>query len=174
MMTLHTTGGLAMLKAARAALKAQKNPPILLGVTVLTSLDEAELVRIGLRGPVGKRVTALARMAKVAGMDGVVSAGEYVERLRKALGDKMVIVVPGIRLAEGRVFRKGRQCDDQAQVATPANAVRWGADYLVVGRPITSAPDPARATDAILKEIELAGETSRRHSEIRVAKPPYR
>ncbi|MFZ0922474.1 MAG: orotidine-5'-phosphate decarboxylase [Candidatus Acidiferrales bacterium] len=155
MMTLHTTGGLAMLRAARAALKGAKRPPKLLGVTVLTSLDEAELIRIGLTGPVGGRVTALANMAKTAGMDGIVAAGEHVQALRKALGRKMAIVVPGVRPVNPDKQLKRAQLDDQAQIATPCNAVRWGADYLVVGRPITAAPDPVKAADAILQDMEV-------------------
>ncbi|MGH7868135.1 MAG: orotidine 5'-phosphate decarboxylase / HUMPS family protein, partial [Candidatus Dormibacteraceae bacterium] len=84
MMTVHTTGGLAMLRAAKESLKGTRRPPMLLGVTVLTSLDDAELVRIGLIGPVAGRVAALAMMAKVAGMDGIVAAGGQVQALRKA------------------------------------------------------------------------------------------
>ncbi len=155
MMTVHTTGGLAMLRAARAALKGAKRPPNLLGVTVLTSLDETELIRIGLTGPVSGRVAVLAAMAKTAGMDGIVAAGEHVRALRKALGKKMMIVVPGIRPVDPDKQLKRAQQDDQAQIATACNAVRWGADYLVVGRPITAAPDPVKATDAILQEIAL-------------------
>ncbi len=162
MMTLHTTGGLAMLKAAKAALKPIKKPPMLLGVTVLTSLDEAEVVRIGLTGPIRGRVTALARMAKIAGLDGIVAAGPHVEGLRKTLGRKMVIVVPGIRRAERDGSPKGSRRDDQAQISTPGSAVRAGADYLVVGRPITAAPDPAQAADAILKEMEIVAESARK------------
>lgn len=159
MMTVHTTGGLAMLRAAKAALKNAKNPAMLLGVTVLTSLDEAELIRIGLTGPIRGRVTALARMAKVARLDGIVAAGVHVEGLRKALGPKMAIVVPGIRPAD-RVLSRKNSRDDQAQIATPGNAVLAGANYLVVGRPITAAPDPAEAFDAILKEMELAAKAA--------------
>lgn len=162
MLTLHATGGLSMLKAARTALKPFKNPPMLLGVTVLTSLDEAELIRIGLTGPIRGRVTALARMAKIAGMDGIVASGIHLEGLRKMLGRKMAIVVPGIRPAERTPSRKNNR-DDQAQVATPGNAVLAGADYLVVGRPITAAPDPARAFDAILEEMKVAMKTSNKN-----------
>lgn len=160
MMTVHTTGGLAMLRAAKAALKGLKRPPILLGVTVLTSLDETELVRVGLTGPIRGRVAALAAMAKVAGIEGVVAAGGHVQELRGALGKKMAIVVPGIRPTDPRRPQKHGRQDDQAQVATPSNAVRWGADYLVVGRPITAAPDPARAMDAILTEMEFGSKYS--------------
>lgn len=153
MMTVHTTGGLAMLRAAKAALKGVKKPPILLGVTVLTSLDEAELIRIGLTGPIRGRVAALATMAKTAGMGGIVAAGNHVRELRHAIGTKMAIVVPGIRPLDPNKPQRHR--DDQAQITTPSSAVRCGADYLVVGRPITAAPDPVQATDAILKDIEL-------------------
>lgn len=155
MMTVHTTGGLAMLRAAKAALKRVRKPPMLLGVTVLTSLDEAELIRVGLTGPIRGRVAALAALAKVAGLGGIVAAGGHVQELRGTLRQKMVIVVPGIRPAGPNKPRKRGRADDQAQVVTPCDAVRWGADYLVVGRPITAAPDPVQATDAILKEIEL-------------------
>lgn len=148
------------MKAARAALKAVKNRPMLLGVTVLTSLDEAELVRIGLTGPIRGRVTALARMAKVAGMDGIVAAGIHVAALREALGSRVAIVVPGIRPAKIDGSPKGGRRDDQAQVSTPGGAIGAGADYLVVGRPITAAPDPVRAADAILKDI--AAEAARK------------
>jgi orotidine-5'-phosphate decarboxylase len=155
MMTIHTMGGLAMLRAAREALKGAKKPPMLLGVTVLTSLDEAELIRIGLTGPIEGRVAVLANLAKTAGMDGVVAAGAHVRALRNALGKKMAIVVPGIRPADpNQPHRQGLR-DDQAQVATPCNAVRWGADYLVVGRPITAAADPLAAAGAILQEMEV-------------------
>jgi len=155
MMTVHTTGGLAMLRAAKAALKRVKKAPMLLGVTVLTSLDEAELIRIGLTGPIRGRVAALSALAKAAGLGGIVAAGSHVQELRGALGKNMAFVVPGIRSLDPNVpLRHGRP-DDQAQVATPTNAIRWGANYLVVGRPITAAPDPLQATDAILQEIEL-------------------
>lgn len=155
MMTVHTTGGLAMMQAAKAALKGVKKAPLLLGVTVLTSLDDTELIRIGLTGPIRGRVMALAMMAKAAGIGGVVAAGSHVQELRTALGTKMAIVVPGIRPTKPTRLQRGRQ-DDQAQIATPTNAMHWGADYLVVGRPITAAPDPVEATDAILKEMELS------------------
>lgn len=161
MLTIHTTGGLAMLRAAKAALKGMKRPPMLLGVTVLTSLDEAELIRIGLTGPIRGRVAALATLARAAGIDGIVAAGTQVPDLRKALGRKMAIVVPGIRLPDPDKEAKRIERDDQAQIATPCNAVRWGADYLVVGRPITSAPDPAKAVDRILEDMELGSRYSR-------------
>ena len=157
MLTLHTTGGLEMMRAAKSALKGMKNPPKLLGVTILTSLDEAELSRIGLGGTIQERVTALALLAKEAGMDGIVASAHEVEAVRRAVGPKMVIVVPGVRPGAAGGSGSGKdRADDQARVATPGNAIRWGADYLVIGRPIAAAADPARAADAILLEMKAA------------------
>jgi len=157
MLTLHTTGGLEMMRAAREALAGVKNPPKLLGVTVLTSLNDAGLGRIGLTGPLDERVLALALLAREAGVDGIVASAREVEVVRKAVGPKMLIVVPGVRpgAADGLDPGKDKR-DDQARVATPGNAIRWGADYLVVGRPITAAPDPAKAADALLVEMKAA------------------
>lgn len=154
MLTLHTTGGLEMMRAAKNALKGIKNPPILLGVTILTSLDEAALGRIGLGGRVESRVVTLALLAKEAGIDGIVASAREVEAVRKAVGPEMRIVVPGVRPQADS--DKSSKADDQARVATPGNAIRWGADYLVVGRPITAAPDPVKAADAILLEMKSA------------------
>ncbi|MHB8526573.1 MAG: orotidine-5'-phosphate decarboxylase [Candidatus Acidiferrales bacterium] len=157
MLTLHTTGGLEMMRAAKEALGGAKNPPKLLGVTVLTSLDDTGLGRIGLAGPVEDRVVELALLAREAGLDGIVASAREVEAVRKAVGPKMAIVVPGVRPgAAGSVGSAKDKRDDQARVATPGNAIRWGADYLVVGRPITAAADPAKAADAILLEMKAA------------------
>ena len=153
MLTLHTTGGLEMMHAAKDALRGVKNPPTLLGVTILTSLDSAALARIGLVGSAESRVVALALLAQEAGLGGIVASAREVEAVRMAVGPKMRIVVPGVRPAmpDG----KGKT-DDQARVATPGNAIRSGADYLVVGRPITEAANPAKAADAILLEMKAA------------------
>lgn len=153
MLTIHTTGGLEMMRAAGGALRGVKNPPTLLGVTILTSLDDAALGRIGLAGPAQSRVVALALLAQEAGMGGIVASAREVEAVRMAVGSKMRIVVPGVRPAvpDG----KGK-ADDQARVATPGSAIRSGADYLVVGRPITEAANPAKAADAILLEMRAA------------------
>jgi len=153
MLTLHTTGGLEMMFAARDALKRVKNPPTLLGVTILTSLDEKALGRIGLAGPAESRVVALALLAQEAGMGGIVASAREVEAVRMAVGPKMRIVVPGVRPATPDGNGK---TDDQARVATPGSAIRSGADYLVVGRPITGAANPAKAADAILLEMKAA------------------
>lgn len=153
MLTLHTTGGYEMMRTAKDALKNIKNPPKLLGVTILTSLDGAELRRIGLAGPVEDRVVALAQLAKSAGLDGIVASARETSLVRAAVGRDIKVVVPGIRpaIAEGEA-----KADDQARIATPAGAIRAGADYLVVGRPITAAPDPRKAADAILQEMKAS------------------
>lgn len=158
MLTLHTTGGLEMMRSARAVLNRVKNRPILLGVTILTSLNAGALGRIGLTGSVEHSVAALARLAKEAGVDGIVASAQEIEIVRKAVGRKMVLVVPGVRPEMPGVPRKA---DDQSRVATPGDAIRRGADYLVVGRPITMAADPANAADAILQEMKLAWEPRR-------------
>lgn len=149
MMTLHASGGLAMMQAARRALKDRKRRPALLGVTVLTSLDSAALRPIGLAGPASTRVVALAKLAKEAGLDGVVASAHETRAVRKACGPRFLIVVPGIRPAAAST-------DDQARVATPADAIHAGANYLVVGRPITGAADPAAAAQAVAREIAAA------------------
>jgi orotidine-5'-phosphate decarboxylase len=150
LVTLHTTGGLAMMRAARQAAYEvagdTKKRPRLLGVTILTSMDESTLAEVGLAGPPAARAVELAKLAQKAGLDGVVASAHEVRPIREACGSGFLIVVPGIRPAESST-------DDQARVATPAQAISAGADYLVVGRPITAAKDPRKAALAISKEI---------------------
>jgi orotidine-5'-phosphate decarboxylase len=150
MITLHASGGTAMMKAARKVVGGAKRCPALLGVTILTSLDEAALRDIGISGPPASRAVALATLAKQAGLDGVVASAHEAQAIRRACGQKFLIVVPGVRPASASV-------GDQARVATPAQAIRNGANYLVVGRPITEAPNPRAAALAIAEEIKLAG-----------------
>jgi orotidine-5'-phosphate decarboxylase len=151
MLDVHASGGLAMMRAAaEAATKAAKDfavaRPIVLGVTVLTSLDRKALPHdLGVAGSVESHVLRLAERAREAGLDGCVASAREIGLLRGALGPRWVIVAPGIRPAE--------RGDDQARVATPRAAITAGADYLVVGRPITAASDPAAATRAILDAI---------------------
>jgi orotidine-5'-phosphate decarboxylase len=149
MMTLHASGGMPMMRAAREALAGWKKRPALLGVTLLTSLDAAALRRIGMQGPPAARVVALAHLAKEAGLDGVVASAHEARAIRRACGPPFLIVVPGIRPA-------ATATDDQARVATAAEAIRAGANYLVVGRPITSGKDPTAAAQAIAGEIASA------------------
>jgi orotidine-5'-phosphate decarboxylase len=164
LLNVHTLGGFEMMKAAAAA-AAQSKPeksdrPKLLGVTILTSMDDAALKKVGIAGPATTRVVKLARLAKQAGLDGVVASPQEVRAIRRACGKDFLIVVPGVRpqLDGGtKPSRKSRaRVDDQARVATPAEAIRAGADYLVIGRPISAAPDPEVAAKAILEEIASA------------------
>ncbi len=149
MLTLHTLGGAEMMRAARRALAGRKNPPKLLGVTVLTSHDAASLRRVGISGPPGQRALKLAKLAQKAGMDGVVASAHEVRMIRRACGKDFLIVVPGVRPALAAL-------QDQARVATPTEAIRSGADYLVIGRPITAAENPRSAAVQILAEISEA------------------
>ena len=133
--------------------KAQR--PALLAVTILTSMDNDSLREVGISGPVSRRVVKLARLAQEAGLDGVVASPQEVRAIRRACGKGFLIVVPGVRpqLNENPEGTTKQKSDDQARVATPAQAIRAGADYLVIGRPITAAPDPESAARAIVDEI---------------------
>jgi orotidine-5'-phosphate decarboxylase len=146
LMTLHAAGGLAMMKAAREAAGTKKNRPALLAVTVLTSFDEPALREIGMEGSLGSRVVALARLARKAGMDGVVCSALEAPAVRREFGPDFKILVPGVRPASAAT-------NDQSRIATPRDAVRAGADYLVVGRPITAAANPRAAALEIVAEI---------------------
>ena len=149
MMTVHAAGGPAMLAAARAALDGVSNPPQLLAVTVLTSMDAAQLSAAGITRSPAEQVELLARMALDAGIRGFVCSPQEVAALRALTGPEGVLVVPGIRPA-------GAGAQDQKRIATPSDAIRDGASYLVVGRPITQAPNPAAAAVAILAEMAEA------------------
>ncbi|HEV8675058.1 MAG TPA: orotidine-5'-phosphate decarboxylase [Methylomirabilota bacterium] len=148
MLTVHAAGGREMLRAAAgAAAGAGRDRPRVLAVTVLTSLDRAALQR-DLQVPlaVEGHVVHLAGLAREAGCDGAVASPQEARRLRATMGPDWLIVTPGIRPA-------GAEAGDQARVATAAAARKAGADYVVVGRPITGAPDPLRAAEAILQEL---------------------
>jgi orotidine-5'-phosphate decarboxylase len=150
MLTVHASGGEAMLRVAVAGAQADAatgaKPPLVLAVTVLTSLDDATLEALGVPGGASGRVMAWAELAARAGCGGVVCSPLEAAALRAARGPDFLLVTPGIRPA-------GRDAADQRRVATPAAALAAGADVLVVGRPITAAPDPAAAADAILAEL---------------------
>jgi orotidine-5'-phosphate decarboxylase len=163
LLDVHALGGLEMMRAAAKARDeakaAQLSVPKLLAITILTSMDNSALRGVGITGPASTRVVQLARLAKKSGMDGVVASPQEVCAIRRACGKDFLIVVPGIRPEVGAGpagKRKKGKTDDQARVATPAAAIRAGADYLVVGRPITGAPDPEAAARAILEEISSA------------------
>ncbi|HEY4739545.1 MAG TPA: orotidine-5'-phosphate decarboxylase [Candidatus Acidoferrales bacterium] len=149
LLTLHTLGGTEVLEAAVKAAHKVKNPPALLGVTVLTSHDASSLKRAGIAGTPAAAALRLARIAKATGCDGVVASPQEVQAVRRAFGPKFLIVVPGIRPAHS-------ESDDQSRVATPSAAIRCGADYLVIGRPITGASDPRKAATQINGEIAAA------------------
>lgn len=150
MMTVHASGGPAMLRAAADAAAdatpAGGNRPLIVGVTVLTSLGDDDLRAVGQAPPVADQVLRLARLAVGNGLDGVVASPLEAPALRHDLGANATLVVPGVRPA-------GSAAGDQKRVTTPADAVSAGADYLVIGRPITGADDPAAAADAIAAEI---------------------
>jgi orotidine-5'-phosphate decarboxylase len=149
MITVHANGGPAMLAAAQAALEGMKNPPQLLAVTVLTSMDQAQVSAVGVERSPAAQVELLAKMGLGAGINGFVCSPQEVVTLRSIAGPEATLVIPGIRPAGGAV-------GDQKRVATPADAIRNGASYLVVGRPITQAADPSGAAEAILKEMVAA------------------
>ena len=144
--TVHAGGGSAMLKAAVAEARAAKNTPLILAVTVLTSLDASDLAATGVSGTVEAQVKRLAALAEAAGCDGVICAATEIASLRTQAGSKFKLVVPGIRPA-------GSDAGDQKRVMTPREAMTLGADYLVIGRPITGATDPAAAARAIGTEL---------------------
>ena len=148
MVNVHASGGSAMMRAAaeaaRTAAAALGKPrPLVIGVTVLTSMTDATLAEIGMATPVLKQVVHLAQLAKAAGLDGVVASPQETRAIRDACGADFEIVTPGIRPAE----QQGK--DDQARTLTPAEAIAAGATYLVIGRPITGAPNPREAAERI-------------------------
>jgi orotidine-5'-phosphate decarboxylase len=145
LMTVHALGGKAMMEAAVGALPAMGSR--LLAVTILTSHDQQSLDSIGLPGPVADSVQRLARLAQDAGADGVVASPLEAELVRAACGPDFLIVTPGIRPG-------GSKAHDQARAATPADAIRAGASYVVVGRPIAEATDPAAAAAAVVREMD--------------------
>ncbi|MGE0361629.1 MAG: orotidine-5'-phosphate decarboxylase [Vicinamibacterales bacterium] len=153
MVNVHCSGGSAMMRAAAdaaatAAAKAGMTRPLVIGVTVLTSLDAAALAEVGVSRPLMDQVVALARLAQAAGLDGVVASPLETAAIRAACGP-FAIVTPGIRAAA----ESG--ADDQARTMSAAEAIRAGATYLVIGRPITGAPDPRAAADLIANQLPV-------------------
>ena len=142
MLNVHASGGEAMMRATREAVAGVARPPIVIGVTVLTSLADADLAQVGFPGSARDNVVRLARLARASGLEGVVCSAQEVTALRQATGGDFVLVTPGIRLAADAP-------GDQARVVTPPEAVRLGADYLVIGRSITASPDPAATLESI-------------------------
>jgi len=147
MLTIHAAGGAAMIEAAREAAEAAgARRPKLLAVTVLTSLDASALHSIGVAGGATQQVLRLGRLALAAGADGLVCAAHEISALRDAFGETPILVVPGIR-------PEGADVGDQARVMTPRAAIDAGADYIVVGRPITRAENPGEAARLIAESI---------------------
>ncbi len=153
MLNLHAAGGMEMMRETadrcrKLAEKLNRPKPILLAVTILTSLDEKNLKEVGLVGPVAERVVGLAQLAQRAGIDGVVASPQEIIPIRQKCGPQFVIVTPGIRPAFAETGK-----DDQKRVLTAREALSAGADYIVVGRPVRLAPDPAAAMDKVIEEI---------------------
>jgi len=146
MMNVHALGGRAMLQAAREALENSPTRPRLIAVTLLTSLQDADLAELGMAGNAQQNVLRLAQLTQDCGLDGVVCSAREVSALRQALGQKFLLVTPGIRPAQA-------ERGDQARVATPREAMQSGSSYLVIGRPITHAADPLAALAAMRREI---------------------
>lgn len=161
MFTIHAGGGRKMVEAAmeggrEGSAAVAKPRPLVVAVTVLTSLASEDLAEIGIEGSAEESVVRLARLAQAAGADGVVASAKEISAIRKACGPGFVIVTPGIRPALASASAEGAGRDDQARIATPLAAIQHGADFLIVGRLIAQAPDPAVATEAIVSEMEQA------------------
>jgi orotidine-5'-phosphate decarboxylase len=149
MLNLHVAGGPAMLRAAVEAAEGLRPRPWLLGVTVLTSVDDRDLALLGVAGPASEQVLRLADLARTAGLEGVVCSPHEIAALRRRCGADFKLVVPGIR-------PRSSASDDQKRVMGPKEAAALGADILVIGRPITQASDPRAAALAINAEIAAA------------------
>ena len=146
MINVHTLGGTRMLDAAREAIEASGHKPLLLGVTVLTSHSELELTEIGLAEDAGAMVRRLAGLARSSGLNGVVCSPHEAAALRTLFGPDFVLVTPGVRPA-------GSDANDQRRFMTPSQALAQGADYLVIGRPITASDDPKTSLTSIISEL---------------------
>lgn len=148
MVNVHASSGIEAMRAARraaaSAAKRQGHSPKVVAVTTLTSLDRRDMRQLGIARPIRSHVVALAKLAKHAGLDGVVASAQEVSAIRRAVGPKFLLVTPGIRL-------RGSSPDDQKRTARPHEAAL--ADYIVVGRPITQAKDPVRVAKAIIKAL---------------------
>jgi orotidine-5'-phosphate decarboxylase len=146
MMNVHASGGRALMEAARAAIPPGERAPLLIAVTVLTSMQASDLTEIGIAGTPDEVVLRLAALTRSCELDGVVCSAREAAALRKTCGDSFRLVTPGIRPTDA-------SADDQQRIMTPAAAIAAGADYLVIGRPVTRAADPLEALDRINAEI---------------------
>ena len=146
---VHASGGSAMMRAAKKAVEeAGKNRPLLIAVTILTSMKDEDLIEIGMQTPTESQVVALARLSQKSGLDGIVCSPLEINAVRQACGPDFKLMVPGIRPTWSTH-------DDQNRITTPSGAIKLGADYLVIGRPITSAKNPIEAAQRIAEECTL-------------------
>ena len=152
MLTVHASGGARMLRAATEAAAASSSKPLILAVTVLTSLSDSDLQEIGVNGRVLDQALRLSALAQANGCGGVVASAQEARQIRRMVGEGFALITPGIR-------PRGGDAGDQARVVTPAQAIEAGASHIVVGRPITAAQDPAAAARAIVQEIARSVET---------------
>lgn len=150
MVNVHASGGERMMTAATDALSRFRNPPLLIAVTVLTSMEQQDLRAVGIDCEPREQVLRLAQLTRHSGLDGVVCSAHETRMLREQLGDGFTLVTPGIRPPSSAA-------DDQRRVATPVEAVNQGSDYLVIGRPVTQAVDPLQQLRAINAELLAAG-----------------
>lgn len=146
MVNVHASGGITMLSAAREAIDKSSHQPILIAVTVLTSMNQGDMASVGINRTIDEQVSHLAGLTKEAGLDGVVCSAQEASSLQQEFGKDFCLVTPGIRPASANQ-------DDQKRIMTPAEAINAGSHYLVIGRPITQAPDPLAALEAIQAEI---------------------
>ena len=149
MMNLHASGGRRMMEAARERLAQKGESPLLVAVTILTSLAAEDIAEVGYAGDPAENVLRLASLTNDAGLDGVVCSPREAVEIRRLIGDEFLLVTPGVR-------PKSAAADDQRRVMSPGEAIAAGSSYLVVGRPITAAQDPIAALKAINAEIEMA------------------
>lgn len=147
MLNVHASGGLEMMQAAKQVVDNSTNQPLLIAVTVLTSMNEAQFSLIGIEGTLENHVIRLAKLTKQAGLNGVVCSAAETAKLKEELGADFCLVTPGIRPLNASL-------DDQKRVASPVEAIRMGSHYLVIGRPITQASKPTEALIAINQEIQ--------------------
>lgn len=149
MLNVHASGGSAMMEAAREGVERSGQKPILIAVTVLTSMNQEMLNEVGVVGSVSDQVLKLASLTQKSGLDGIVCSAQEAPMIRKALGDKFCLVTPGIRPADAAL-------DDQSRVVTPSQALALGSSYLVIGRPITKSKNPLETLIKIHEEILLS------------------
>jgi orotidine-5'-phosphate decarboxylase len=146
MVNVHVSGGSSMLESARKALSSYRNPPLLIGVTMLTSLSNEEVKEIGI-SDISEKVMQLALLAKSNGLDGIVCSPREVKVIKELCGKEFIAVTPGIRTK--------KMNDDQSRVSSPKEAINNGSDFLVIGRPITESSNPLKSLNQVLEDFEL-------------------